>query len=335
VKSGPKITNAAEARIAELEQELEETRESLHSRIEELETGVEELQSTDEEFQSTNEELQSTNEELLTSQEELQSVNEELVTVNAEQQTTNASLSALNDDLINLFSSTDIAVVFLDEELSVKRYTPTATKLFSLIAVDIGRPIYHITTALAYDNLAEDAKEVLSTLIPVEKEVKTKDGRWFTIRILPYRTAENAIAGLVLTFVETSRLQKLNQELKAAMDYANSIVATIREPFLILDAELRVISANHAFYRTFQVEPGETEGQLIFHLGDGQWDIPRLRELLEDILPKNSTFDGFEVDHDFPNVGRRKIILNARQLFVEGGTVSHRVLLAMEDVTER
>jgi two-component system CheB/CheR fusion protein len=335
VKPGPKTTNAAGARIAELEQELEETRESLHSRIEELETGVEELQSTDEEFQSTNEELQSTNEELLTSQEELQSVNEELVTVNAEQQSTNASLSALNDDLINLFSSTDIAVVFLDEELSVKRYTPTATTLFSLIAIDIGRPIYHITTALAYDNLAEDAKEVLNTLIPVEKEVKTKDGRWFTIRIFPYRTSENAIAGLVLTFVETSRLQKLNQELKAAMDYANSIVATLREPFLILDAELRVISANHAFYRTFQVEPGETEGQLIFHLGDGQWDIPRLRELLEDVLPKNSTFEGFEVDHDFPNVGRRKIILNARQLFIEGGTVSHRVLLAMEDVTER
>ncbi len=335
VKSGPQITTEAEARIAELEQELEETRETLHSRIEELETGVEELQSTDEEFQSTNEELQSTNEELLTSQEELQSVNEELVTVNAEQQTTNASLSAVNDDLINLFSSTDIAVVFLDEELSVKRFTPAATKLFSLIANDIGRPLYHITTVLAYDTLAEEAKEVLNTLKPIEKEVKAKDGRWFTIRMFPYRTAENVIAGLVLTFVETSRLQKLNQELKAAMDYANSIVATIREPFLILDAELRVISANHAFYRTFHVEPGETEGRLIFDLGDGQWDIPRLRELLEDVLPQNSAFDGFEVDHDFPNLGRRKIILNARQLFVEEGGASHRVLLAMEDVTER
>ena len=335
VKPEPVHTNVAEVRVAELERELEETRESLHSRIEELETGVEVLRSTDEEFQSANEELQSTNEELLTSQEELQSVNEELVTVNAEQQITNATLSALNDDLINLFSSTDIAVIFLDEGLRIKRYTPTATKLFNLIATDIDRPIYHITMALAYNDLAEDAKKVLNTLIPLEKEVKAEDGRWFTIRIFPYRTVENAIAGLVLTFVETSRFQKMNQELRAAMEYANSIVATLREPFLILDAELRVISANPAFYRTFKVEPRETEGRLIFDLGDGQWNIPRLRELLEDILPKDSTFEGFEVDHDFPNVGHRKIILNARQLFVEGEAVSRRVLLAMGDVTER
>jgi two-component system CheB/CheR fusion protein len=327
-------------RIAELEQELALTKENLQTTIEELETSSEELNSANEELQSSNEELQSTNQELETSREELQSVNEELMTVNAENQAKIDELSKSRDDLQNLLNSTEIATIFLDMNLHIRRFTPAAATIFNVIKSDIGRPIHHVTSNLTYDKLDEDFNEVLDSLAPKYIEVQTKEARSCTLRIMPYRTLGNAIEGLVVTIVDVTEEKKAAQEVakakaaQEAREYAESIVATVREPLVILDADLRVISANRAFYQTFQVTPEESERQLLYELGNRQWDIPRLRELLEEILPQNTTFEDFEVEHDFPTIGKRSMLLNARRLYREANKVE-MILLAIEDVTER
>jgi transcriptional regulator with PAS, ATPase and Fis domain len=210
-----KTGSAAGARIAELEQELKRSHEELQAAREGMQTSHEELKSMNEELQSTNEELQSTNEELTTSKEEMQSMNEELQTVNTEQQSKMDELSRLNNDMRNLLNSTEIVTVFLDNDLHVRRFTTGANKLFKLIPGDLGRPLTDITTALTYPEIAEDAREVLRTLAFSEKEIATKDGRWFTVRIMPYRTMEDMIDGVVMTFLDITSAKKLEAELRA------------------------------------------------------------------------------------------------------------------------
>jgi len=203
-----------EPRISALEQELHSTKEYLHTTIEELETSNEEMKSTNEELQSTNEELQSTNEELETSREELQSTNEELETVNSELQNKVEQLSEANNDLNNLFGSTEVATIFLDNDIRIKRFTPGAADIFKLINTDIGRPISDITHNLSYDDLLKDIHEILRNLGRIEKEVRSKSGRWYFMRILPYRTTENAIDGVVVTFVDITKQRHAEDELK-------------------------------------------------------------------------------------------------------------------------
>lgn len=204
--------DAPDERIIALNQELQ-------IRDEYLQTTVEELKSTNEEMQSINEELHSTNEELETSKEELQSVNEELATVNAELQQKLADLSQANNDMNNLLSGTGIATIFVDHQLRILRYTPTATQIINLISSDMGRPVGHIVSNLSgYDRLVEDVKMVLDTLIPKEVEVQTKAGAWFTLRIQPYRTLENVIEGAVITFVDITERKRAEEALQKAQD---------------------------------------------------------------------------------------------------------------------
>jgi two-component system CheB/CheR fusion protein len=203
------------ARIEELEAELKSALEELQSNREEMQTSQEELKATNEELQSTNEELQSTNEELTTSKEELQSLNEELQTVNAEQQSKVEELSATNNDMKNLLDATDITTLFLDEQLNVRRFTKGATRIFKLIPGDIGRSITDIANTLDYPDLARDATEVLRTLVYCEKEVSAQQGEaWYSTRILPYRTIQNAIGGVVVTFTEITRAKALEADLR-------------------------------------------------------------------------------------------------------------------------
>jgi two-component system CheB/CheR fusion protein len=211
-KKGEK--SATSVREAELEQELQHTREEMQNIMEAMQTSQEELKSTNEELQSTNEELQSTNEELTTSKEEMQSLNEELQTVNAELMAKVEDYSRVNNDIKNLLNSTDIATLFLDKELNIRRYTDQATKIFKLIKSDIGRPFTDQVSQLDYPNLAEDATEVLRTLIFIEKQIPTKDGRWYSIRIMPYRTFDDRIDGLVITFIDISELKTIEEKLQ-------------------------------------------------------------------------------------------------------------------------
>jgi len=180
-----------------------------------MQNSHEELKSANEEMQSTNEELQSTNEELTTSKEEMQSLNEELQTVNVELQSKVDELSSANNDMKNLLNSTDIATVFLDNALHVRRFTTQATRLFKLIPGDLGRALSDIVTDLDYPDLSLDAEEVLRTLAFSEREVSTGDGRWYQVKIMPYRTLENVIDGVVITLNDISRAKLLEAELRA------------------------------------------------------------------------------------------------------------------------
>lgn len=314
-----------------LKRELEFTRQRLQRTIEELQTSNEELKSTNEELQSTNEELQSTNEEMETAKEELQSLNEELVTVNSELQGKLDALADANDDLQNLLNSTEVATIFLDNDLRIKRFTTEAKRVSNLMAIDVGRPLSDIVSKLTYDRLLEDAQDVLQTLVITEREVQGADGSCFFMRILPYRTSRNTIDGLVLTFLDITKIKEAERAIEAVRGVAASIVETVREPLLVLDDQLRVVSVNQSFYRTFQVTPREVEQQLLYHLCDGAWNIPELRATLEEVLPKRTSFQDFVVEKTFPRIGRKVLVLNGRRL-EEDVSQPGRILLAMEEV---
>jgi two-component system CheB/CheR fusion protein len=236
---------------SELEKELQRTREEVQNTIEKMQTSQEELKSTNEELQSANEELQSTNEELTTSKEEMQSLNEELQTVNAELQSKVEEFSRVNNDMKNLLNSTDIATLFLDKELNIRRYTNQATRIFKLIKSDIGRPFTDLVTDLIYPDLETDAIEVLRTLLFVQKTLPTKDGRWFSIRIMPYRTFDDRIDGLVITFFNTSDLMQIESKLLET-EQANWILLNSSSDVLIkLSTDLTIMEFNQEAERFF------------------------------------------------------------------------------------
>ena len=226
-------------RVGELEEELQHTKESLQTTIEELETSNEELKSTNEELQSTNEELQSTNEELETSKEEQQSLNEELSTVNSELQEKISELTQTNNDMKNLLDSIDIPVIFLDNVLRIKRFTQQAGRVINLIEHDIGRPISDISTKIETVNLHQMASAVLKNLVFREKEIRATDGRWYAMRVAPYRTIENVIDGVVITFSEITRLKKAQQASRLA-----TILKSANDAVIVWNLDGRILTWN-------------------------------------------------------------------------------------------
>lgn len=301
-------------RIEILERELAYSKENLQAIIEEQQASNEELKSTNEELQSTNEELQSTNEELETSKEEMQSVNEELITVNAELQSKIEQLAGMQNDMKNLLDNTNIATVFLDGQMVIRRFTREAITIYRLVASDVGRPLADIKSNLDGEDLLVKAQSVLETLVPFETEVQTQNEEWYLVRIQPYRTLDNIIEGVVLTFTNISKRIAAEAAVQFARELAENIVDTVRDPLLVMDASLKVISANHAFYEYYQVAAADTVGRQIYDLGNSQWDIPSLRELLEIILPRDHAVEGYVVEHHFPSIGLKKIVLNARRI---------------------
>jgi len=215
--AAPDPIGAHRARLSAAEKELAQCRDELHITREEMQSSQEELRAANEELQSTNEELQSTNEELTTSKEEMQSMNEELQTVNHELQAKLDELSHASDDMKNLLNSTDIATLFLDDDLRVRRFTDQTTSIIKLIPCDAGRPITDLVTELDYPQLADDVREVLRSLIFRECRVPARDGRWFSVRIMPYRTQDNRIDGVVITFVDVSAAHVQEETLREAL----------------------------------------------------------------------------------------------------------------------
>ncbi len=248
------LEESVDSRISALQQELRTKEEYLQTTNEELETSNEELKSTNEEMQSVNEELQSTNEELETSKEELQSVNEELTTVNVELQAKVADLSRANNDQNNLLAGTGIATVFVDYQLRILRFTPSAVKIINLIAADINRPVAHLVSNLVgYDRLVADTRSVLETLIPKEVEVQNTEGRWFMMRILPYRTQDNVIEGAVITFVDITEMKAAQTALESAMDLHRLAVVLrdSQDAISVQDLTGRILAWNPGAVRMF------------------------------------------------------------------------------------
>ncbi len=251
---GPVSGTDVDARIVALKRELHAKDEYLQSANEELETSNEELKSANEELQSMNEEMHSSNEELETSKEELQSVNEELATVNAELQTKVADLSRANNDMNNLLSGTGIATIFVDYQLNILRFTPSATQIINLIPSDVGRPVSHIVSNLVgYDSLLMDIRSVLATLVPREQDVQTAEGRWYTMGIKPYRTLDNIIEGAVLTFFDITEERRAKEALSKANDLLrlSVVVRDASDAITVQDLEGRIIAWNPGAERIY------------------------------------------------------------------------------------
>ena len=318
----------------QLEQELETTRADLRTTIRDYELSTEELKAVNEEAMSMNEEFQSTNEELETSKEELQSLNEELTTLNTQLQQKVEDERRLSDDLNNLLSSSGIATLFLDSEFKIMRFTPATRELFNLISKDIGRSFSDITSRVKDPELLKDAEDVLETLVSVECEVEGDDGRWFVRRILPYRTQSGVIDGVAVTFSEVSELKALQSETATAREFAESVISTVREPMLVLDATFKILSASRSFSRIFATAAVDVIGKNLFSIQNRQWDVPQLRQLMETVLPEQTTVEAFDLTLDAGDLGPRDMVLNARRI-VGRPEGEESILLAVEDVTDK
>ena len=292
----------------------------------------EELTSANEEIQASNEELQSINEELETAKEELQSTNEELATVNDELESRNADLKLLSDDLGNLIGGLSTAIIMVDKDLRIRRFSSEAEKSLNLMASDKGQPAALITQNIVVPDFEQRLIKVIDTVTADEIEVQDKSGHWYKVQLRPYKTADNRIDGAVVAYFDIDEIKQSLALAEQARDYAEAIVAAMRYPLLVLDQHLRVISASAAFYEAFQVSPNDTEGNLLYRLGNGQWGIPRLRQQLEAVLKEKSNFDDYVVEHDFEHIGHRTMSVSGRTISkgIDGTTM---ILMQIEDMT--
>lgn len=262
-------------RIIDLERELKATKDYLQATIEQLESSNEELTSTNEEMQSANEELQSTNQELQTSKEELQSMNEELATVNSELETKIEALSQVNNDLNNIMASTKIAMLFLDLKLRIQRFTPAASDIIKMIDTDVGRPLEHIAHNLEYGALIDDAERVLRELIEIEKEILARDGKWFLVRVRPYRRGDNVIDGVVMTFTDISEQKRVQEELAKLVTVTNSLPNSV----IITNASGIIEYVNRYFTDTTGYRPEEAIGLPVSLIRSGKMDANIFKEM--------------------------------------------------------
>lgn len=317
-------------RTERLERELESAREHLRALIAEHETVREEMKAANEEAVSSNEELQSTNQELETAKEELQSSNEELVTLNDELQLHNAQLNALTHDLTNLLLGVDVPVLVLDASLCVRRFSPVAGTLLNLIPGDVGRPFSNIASNLNVPNWRELFSAVTRQGRSIEQEVSNRDGHRYSLRVRPYKTSDDRIEGVLVVLLDTDLIYRARDEAQKSGDYARAIVETAHEALAVVDSEFRVLSVNRSFCNLFQVSLRDMEHRSFFGPGAGQFHAPGLRERLRDALSKGADIHDLQVDQQFPEIGRRRLVLNAHRI-----EKTETILIAIDDITEQ
>ncbi len=332
---GIAMTQGADASVIEqLEGELEATRTELQSTIKELEILNEDLRAANEEAMSMNEEFQLTNEELETSKEELQSLNEELTTLNTQLQETVEQQRSTANDLQNLLVSSEIATLFLDVNSKIKRYTPEAKKLFNVIASDIGRPVADLARRFDDPAFFEDIGAVLEKLAPLTREIRTETGAWYKREILPYRTQDNRIEGVVITFSEISGLKKAEFATEAERVYAQSVIDTVRDALVVLDADSNIVSANRSFYRLLATTAKQSIGRPLHDLGGDALNLAQLRRLRRSAFREKGAIENLEVEVDLPRLGRRVLAVNARAI-AANASAEPMILLALADMTDR
>lgn len=325
----------------ETQRELHRLRQTLSAQqdyqqtiIEKLESSNEELRSAHEEVLSANEELQSTNEELQTAKEELQSSNEELLTLNDELRSRNLELGQANDDLQNILASVQIPMVIVDPMLRVRRITPMAEKLLSVAPLDATRRIHEFKPALEVPNLEALLHSSIDNLSAIEQEVRDRDGRWWLLRIRPYRTSERRIDGAVLTLLDVDALKRSSIESEERRIFSGAVIQAMRDPLLVLSNSFEVRGTNEAYLKFFRVTQDEVEGRSFYDLSGGLWNVPGLRALLTDVLPRNAVVKDFHLEKELPGIGRKILLLNARQVRFES-SAEPMILVTLEDVTER
>ncbi len=262
-----------------LQRELAASRDYLQSIIQELEAANEELQSANEEILSSNEELQSTNEELDTAKEELQSTNEELNTVNEELHASNDELSRVNSDLINLLASVQIAIVIVSADLRIRRFTPMAEKVLNLIPGDLDRSIGHINPNIDCPNLDQLIAECIDSVTVLERDVRDRQGRWYSLRIRPYKDIDNRIDGAVLALFDTDGPKRTEERARAATDLARCLIDSVAQPVALVDPDMRLLHASRGF-AALTVRGGELRNQRLEDVVPAGWDVPALRALL-------------------------------------------------------
>jgi two-component system, chemotaxis family, CheB/CheR fusion protein len=309
---GSDAAGETRGRHAQLERALQRARGALQGSIEELQGSNEELKSANEELQSTNEELQSSNEELQTAKEEQHSMNEEMHAVNLELRAKMEELSRVNDDMANLLDSTDIATLFLDRQLRIKRFTELAREVINLIPGDVGRPITDLVSHLRYDRLTDDARTVLSTLRPHEVEVQTSQGLWRLVRITPYRTSQNVIEGVAISFLDIDRVKRA-ELLAGSRALTDSVVQTAHEPLVVLDENASIASANPAFLALFGLHASDALQTSLFQVGGGLFGGTEMRSRLGLLLAEGTPFKGVVLDYA-ASEGRRHLLVNGRGL---------------------
>jgi two-component system, chemotaxis family, CheB/CheR fusion protein len=303
-----------QAQMEQLRQDLQATRSYLQSAIEKGEATNQELRAANEEIQSSNEELQSTNEELETAKEELQSTNEELMTVNEELHNRQLDLIQINNDLQNLVTSVHLPIVILGPRMQIRRFTPMAEKVLNMIPTDIGRPLTDINIGLDVKNIAGLVAEVMDT--PATKEVDVQDaaGRWHSLRLRPYKTYENKIDGVVMTLIDIDQLKRTAAEAEEARKLAEAVIETTREPLAALTSDLKVQSANEAFYQLFNTSKERIENRSFFEAVNSPETLDPLRRALEGIIPTKQSLLNYEVGIDLPGTGPTALVINMRQI---------------------
>jgi two-component system CheB/CheR fusion protein len=305
---------------AQLRRELAATKEYLQSIVDDKAITLDELRAANEEAQASNEELE-------TAQEELESANEELNTLNDDLKISNVELSQVNRDLTNLLESISIPLVMVGRDLRIRRFTRAIEPMLNLIASDIGRLITDLQPQMELPDLRRLLLDAMEGGNRRPLDIRDSHGHWYSLRILPSAGPDGKTDGAVLMLIDIDAA-------KRGLDFAEAIVETVREPLVILNQNLQVMKANKSFYETFQAVREDTEERLIYDLGNGQWNIPKLRELLENILPAHATFRDFEVTHEFEHVGRKVMLLNASEIF-NPNAQARTILLAIEDATDR
>ncbi len=320
-------------RIKDLEQELKYTKENLQATIEELETSNEELQATNEELIASNEELQSTN-------EELQSVNEELYTVNSEYQNKIEELTELNNDINNWFNVTSIGTIFLDLKLRVRKFTPAVTKFVNLIENDLGRPINHISYNFHYDSFFIDIENVLKTLKPVECELKTLFEKWFLLKILPYRTIENAVKGIVITFIDITQTKQYEDQIVRSRDLLHRILENSPLAQVMVNKFGSITYANKKALEIF----GLSEEELIKRTyNDQRWkssdksgiDLTDEKKPFSLILKTKKSIFNFYEEIDRPDGSRMKLVINGSPIFDKDEKVDGAVFAIREHTNDQ